>query len=159
MSTRRTMPGGRAEVRELERGPSGRVLCRWCRLEVPAGRRTFCSDFCVEEWRLRSDPGFLREKVFARDRGVCERCGLDCLAEFNRIRRMRGERRREAYEAWGIRPGQRASLWDADHVVPVVLGGGECDLDNLRTLCLKCHREGTAKLRRALEARRQAGLG
>jgi 5-methylcytosine-specific restriction endonuclease McrA len=26
-------------------------------------------------------------------------------------------------------------------------GGGECDLDNLRTLCLRCHRAATAQLR------------
>jgi hypothetical protein len=31
--------------------------------------------------------------------------------------------------------------------VPVVEGGGECDLSNLRTLCLKCHRNVTAQLR------------
>jgi hypothetical protein len=24
--------------------------------------------------------------------------------------------------------------------VPVAEGGGECDLSNMRTLCLKCHR-------------------
>ncbi|MGO9970456.1 MAG: HNH endonuclease [Bryobacteraceae bacterium] len=26
-------------------------------------------------------------------------------------------------------------------------GGGECDLENLRTLCVRCHREVTAELR------------
>jgi 5-methylcytosine-specific restriction endonuclease McrA len=29
----------------------------------------------------------------------------------------------------------------------VVEGGGECDLENIRTLCLKCHRAATAQLR------------
>jgi hypothetical protein len=32
--------------------------------------------------------------------------------------------------------------------VPVVEGGGECDLSNMRTLCVKCHRIATAELRR-----------
>lgn len=36
--------------------------------------------------------------------------------------------------------------WEADHILPVVEGGGECDLSNLRTLCLPCHRAETAKL-------------
>src|SRR5581483_7715613 len=27
------------------------------------------------------------------------------------------------------------------HILPVASGGGECDLSNMRTLCLKCHRE------------------
>ena len=44
----------------------------------------------------------------------------------------------------------RKSLWDADHLVPVVEGGGECDLENLRTLCLMCHRQETLALRRRL---------
>ena len=49
------------------------------------------------------------------------------------------------------------TLWDMDHIVPVVEGGGECDLDNLRTLCIWCHKRVTAELaaRRAEERRRQ----
>ena len=40
-------------------------------------RRTFCSDACVHEWRLRSSTSYLRECVFERDKGVCALCGLD----------------------------------------------------------------------------------
>jgi 5-methylcytosine-specific restriction endonuclease McrA len=140
------MPGGWVDPAELPRGPNGRCLCRWCNLEVPAGRRTFCSDFCVEEWKLRSDPGHLRDRTFERDKGVCAVCGLDCVAEFHRLRRLRGAARLRGFAAYGIRPGSRRSLWDADHIMPVVEGGGECDLANIRTLCLKCHRERTAEL-------------
>lgn len=144
---RRAMPGGRVCPEDLPTGAGGRALCRWCGLEVPRGRRTFCSDFCVHEWRLRSDPGYLRDQVLARDRGVCAQCGIDCLAEWNRIRRLRGERRVLAFHDWGLKPAKRRSLWDADHIVPVCEGGGECDLSNLRTLCLKCHRRVTGDLR------------
>ena len=49
--------------------------------------------------------------------------------------------------------GGKRSLWDADHVRPVAEGGGQCDLENLRTLCLCCHREVTADLRRRLKGR------
>ena len=147
------MPGGWADPAELPRGPNGRSLCRWCNLEVPVGRRTFCSDFCVEEWKLRSDPGHLRDRTFERDKGVCAACGLDCVAEFNRLRRLRGAARLRGFAGYGIRPGSRRSLWDADHIVPVVEGGGECDLENIRTLCLKCHRERTAALRKKRSAR------
>lgn len=147
MSTQRTMPGGFADPKSLERGPGGRPLCRWCELEIPLRRRTFCSDFCVHQWRLRSDPGYLREQVLARDRGICAVCKLDCVAEWRRLRRIRGERRVAALAAWGLTARSRKSLWDADHIVPVVEGGGECELSNLRTLCLRCHREATAALR------------
>jgi len=148
MSTKRTMPGGWADRNTLPRGPNGRNLCRWCNLEVPQGRRaTFCSAWCVEEWRLRSDPGYIREKVLERDHGVCAGCGVDCLHAERHLKQLRGAARLKALFDWGLRPGSRKSLWDADHIVPVVEGGGECDLENIRTLCLKCHRVATAELR------------
>ena len=34
-------------------------------------------------------------------------------------------------------------LWDADHIIPVKDGGGMCGLDNLRTLCISCHKKIT----------------
>jgi len=153
MSTTRTMPGGWADRNRLPKGGNGRNLCRWCSLEVPKGRLTFCSDWCVEEWRLRSNPGYLRDKTFERDRGVCALCGLDTVREFNRIRRLRGAARLRAFAQHGIRPRARHSLWDADHIAPVSVGGGECDLSNIRTLCLKCHRGVTAALRLRLAGR------
>lgn len=145
MSKRRSMPGGPSDRAALPRGENGRFRCRWCDLEVPAGRITFCSDWCVEEWKLRSDPGHLRERVFERDRGMCALCGIDCVAELHRLKRLRGASRLRAAAAW--RMGGRKSLWDADHILPVSEGGGECDLLNMRTLCLKCHRTYTAQLR------------
>lgn len=41
-------------------------------------------------------------------------------------------------------------IWDADHIQAVVEGGGECGLDNYRTLCCRCHKDETAKLRKKL---------
>jgi 5-methylcytosine-specific restriction protein A len=143
------MPGGWADRDNLAKGVNGRNLCRWCNLEVPKGRHTFCSDWCVEEWKLRSDPGYLRDKVLERDRGLCAVCGTDCLAAWLHLKRLRGAARLKLVRHWGV--GSRKSLWDADHVVPVVEGGGECDLANLRTLCLKCHRVATAQLRERLK--------
>lgn len=116
-------------------------------MEVPKGRQTFCSAFCVTEWRLRSDPSFLREKTFDRDRGICAECGIDTVAAFNELRKARGAARLRLLQRWALRTLNRRSLWDADHIVPVVEGGGACDLSNIRTLCLICHRKATAALR------------
>jgi hypothetical protein len=128
MSTRRTMPGGWVERK--------RGLCRWCGLEVPKGRFTFCSPYCVHEWKLRTDPGYLRGQVFARDKGVCAQCGVDTEALRRGKRKLDWRARKQFEKDWG----RRKNLWDADHILPVSQGGGECDLSNMRTLCLQCHR-------------------
>lgn len=50
------------------------------------------------------------------------------------------------------------ALWEADHIVPVVEGGGACGLDNYRTLCTPCHKSETAALAaRLAEARSPQG--
>jgi 5-methylcytosine-specific restriction protein A len=154
----RAMKGGRARGKPLPKGENGRNLCRWCSLEVPQRRITFCSDFCVEEWRLRSDPSYLRDQTFARDRGICAACRTDTVSEWNHIRRMRGQARTRALVKWGLKTLTRRSLWDADHIVPVAEGGGMCDLANIRTLCLNCHRRATAELRERLKAASRSPL-
>ena len=148
------MPGGYADRAALPIGPNGRVLCRWCNLEVPAGRRTFCSDWCVHEWRLRTDPGYLRDQVFARDHGICRLCTVDTHAAWLELKRARGGHRLKLLAHWGLRRINRKALWDADHILPVAEGGGECDLDNIRTLCLICHRRQTQELRHRLNGTR-----
>ena len=149
----RTKAGGWIKPSDVKRAPSGRPLCRWCEKEVPRRRRTFCSDICVREWKLRTDPGYLREQLFERDRGVCAQCGADTVALRRDMRKLDFAARRLFLKQWGLREGSRKSLWDADHVLPVAEGGGQCGLSNMRTLCLRCHREATAALRARLKAR------
>ncbi len=146
------MPGGRANLSALPRGAQGRVLCRWCASEVPKGRRSFCSAVCVHAWRLRTSHAYMRQQVFLRDRGICARCTVDTVEAYRLIRRSRGGSRQRLLSLWGLSALKRKSLWDADHIVPVIEGGGECDLANLRTLCVHCHRIAT----KALRSRRQA---
>jgi hypothetical protein len=145
----RTLAGGHIRRADLSTGPNGRPLCRWCELEILAKRRrTFCSDYCVHQWRLRTDPGYLRDQVFARDRGRCAVCQIDAVAAYAALKRARGAAREAGLRLYGMKTiSSRRSLWDADHVLPVAEGGGQCDLDNIRTLCLLCHREATARLR------------
>ncbi|KAA6460443.1 HNH endonuclease [Acidobacteria bacterium AB60] len=150
------MRGGWVDRKAVPRGPNGRGLCRWCSLEVPKGRYTFCSEDCVHEWKLRTQPGYVREQVFKRDKGFCSSCRLDTLAEARRLRYSRGAARRALLEHWGLKAYTRKSLWDADHIIPVIEGGGQCDLNNLRTLCLLCHRAATLELRRRIVAARRA---
>lgn len=62
---------------KAERGPDGRWSCRWCGGEVPKGRLKWCSEACVEAYKVRAWGSHARNLVFRRDHGVCAACGLD----------------------------------------------------------------------------------
>lgn len=165
MSTNRTARKAWVHPSKMPKGPNGRPLCRQCGTEVSGRRRTFCSDACVHAWKIVTDPGYVREQVFKRDRGVCALCGLDteALRKVVRTPFFTGEpgtlthRRNHPVKTMmdDLLPRNR-TLWDADHVIPVVEGGGECDLDNYRTLCVWCHKRETAALAARLAERRRA---
>jgi len=124
-------------------------MCRWCKGVVSGRRRTFCSDACVHEWRLRSSSSYLRECVFERDGGICAVCRVDTHKQRRRIMRLPFSERMRALQALqksGVIHKGRKSWWEADHILPVV-EGGDSNLDNLRTLCIPCHREATKALR------------
>jgi 5-methylcytosine-specific restriction endonuclease McrA len=106
----------------------------------------------VHEWKLRTQPAYLREQVGERDKGICALCGIDTIAAARELRFSRGTPRKSLLAHWGLRARSRKSLWDADHIVPVVEGGGECDLENIRTLCLRCHRTATRILRERIKS-------
>ena len=64
---------------------------------------------------------------------------------------------------WGLNEADQlpfeprdASWWEADHIVPVVEGGGGCGPEGYRTLCLRCHRIETARLAARLAEKRAA---
>jgi 5-methylcytosine-specific restriction enzyme A len=128
-----------------DRNDIGEAICRWCRAVVRAPRRTFCSDACVHEWKVRSSPGYVREKVWKRDAGVCRLCGFN-VGKAERLWRRQKRRAvgRHARQQWhAARP-----RWEADHIVPVADGGGECGLENYRLLCRDCHVQVTGEWRR-----------
>lgn len=128
MTTNRARPdAGFCNFKKLPRGPDGRACCRYCGVQVPVGRKSFCGDICVHEWKIRANPGYARSCCWKRDHGVCALCG------------------------------KVDSGWEADHIVPVVEGGGECGLSGYRTLCHGCHVNATNALRlRRMQARKQS---
>jgi hypothetical protein len=44
-------------------------------------------------------------------------------------------------------------LWHADHIIPVVCGGGACSRENLRVLCVPCHLKETKKVKKRARGR------
>jgi 5-methylcytosine-specific restriction protein A len=129
----------------------GYRCCRYCSGSILPPKRTFCSANCVHEYRLRSSGTYLRRQVYLRDRGICAICKIDTkelakqlsvlslsdptrdlLLLQNNINKTRVRKIKLRKNGGG--------LWDADHIVCVKDGGGECGLENIRTLCIKCHK-------------------
>jgi 5-methylcytosine-specific restriction protein A len=101
--------------------------------------------------------GAVRPYVFKRDQGVCGECGLD-TEEVRRyldtLHELHWKQWQQHLADWEI-PAGRENLWDADHIRPWSEGGAELGLENLRTLCLWCHKARTRRWHRErAEARR-----
>jgi 5-methylcytosine-specific restriction protein A len=139
---------------------NGKRPCRGCGGALPPRRSRWCGDACMERAYMALST-HARRRVFERDRGVCALCGCD--TDF--LRRIGWVlRRRDDVEAmwlvrqawgqertpWGVWSG--LPQWEADHIVPLVMGGTN-DLENYRTLCIPCHRRVTAELARARSRR------
>jgi 5-methylcytosine-specific restriction protein A len=142
------------------RDREGRALCRYCGGLVVAPRRTWCSDLCVEAAKIECGwTSVIRKALWDRDNGICARCELDVKTLPGRST-LSGRWRWRCAGEWDELRGRgfdpAASAWEADHVIPVVEGGGGCGLDGYRTLCRPCHVLVTAELRaRLAKARRR----
>lgn len=117
----------------------GAKRCRWCWGPVGKGRRTFCGDACVEEYRILHDWNFVRELVLKRDHGVCAMCGVDT---------------RKPRHAGSDRMYSTMFSFEVDHILPRH-DGGTNELTNLRLLCRPCHRGVTTAFARERARRRR----
>ncbi|KAL1531695.1 DNA helicase [Salvia divinorum] len=117
----------------------------------------FCGLGCFEEYRSRTSNRFLRQGLFQIEHGICTNCQLDCHQLVKHLRVLSVEKR-EAYIknvapniathkkmlAKLVQDPSEGNAWHADHIIPVYKGGGECKLENLRTLCIACHADVTS---------------
>lgn len=124
-----------------------RGTCRWCGATIlyedgtkrgQLDRRRRWHPVCVDRY-MESDPREARRRVRRRDRGICAQCGVDTYAI---RRRHRGRGATKQLRELGFKP--RKSLWELDHVVPLIEGGGH-EISNLQTLCTPCHKRKTAQ--------------
>jgi len=147
----------RPEIRFSD-APQGE--CRWCGEAIlfeagdkqgSVNRRRRWHQACVDTYN-ESDPREARRRVRKRDRGRCAMCRVDT----SKIRReVRGRGRAKQLRALGYKI--RGSLWELDHVVPLIDGGSH-ELANLQSLCTPCHKKKTADEARQRARCRQAEL-
>lgn len=132
----------------VARNDHGDPLCRYCRGVVIPPRRTICSKECVHEIRMRTSNQYARAFIYHRDRGVCSVCDVDTKKirdEYFQSSDPPAVLRKYSIPAsrkvWKRKLG--GGLFDVDHIVDVQHGGGSCGAENLRTLCISCHKKKT----------------
>jgi len=86
-----------------------------CNRTLPTHKRKWFSSDCrdaayIKFAIIKGDVSVIRTQIFLRDLGFCKNCGV------------------------------LSDDWQADHIIPVIDGGGACDLSNLQTLCIDCHK-------------------
>jgi 5-methylcytosine-specific restriction enzyme A len=148
-----------ANKTRLKHAPDGTPLCRQCGTPVKPPKRTFCCEACVSAWKLRTSGTYLRRVVFARDHGICALCGFNAPVMERKLKAAL----KRSHDEWNALREQlhlteheaMSSLWQADHIVPVIEGGGCASLTGLRTLCVTCHKRATAELRRKRAAEKK----
>lgn len=141
----------------------GYYLCRLCQSPCPEGERSWCSERCLKRYLTISSGEYVRSELFARDRGICALCGVDAAQMDAALTQLRDDLlhpllmtihpmiattlRAEGWTNIKLRGKgcyadalTSTSCWEADHIIPVSNGGGQCSIENYRTLCYVCHR-------------------
>jgi len=98
----------------------GYCACR-CGEKLTGRRTRWSSDKCrskayLEYCIIKGDSQVIRGRLFARDNGICKRCNMQL----------------NFYDKW-----------DADHRIPVYVGGGGITLAGYDILCIPCHKVKT----------------
>ena len=118
--------------------------------------------------QVRASSTAVRQQLFELEHGVCVKCGVDAHKVYAATKVLHPHDRAAHIQA---SPFANCSLamrqrmvnepspglfWQADHIVPVVEGGGQCSLFNYRTLCTPCHAAETSALRDRLRRAQMA---
>ena len=150
----------------------GYFLCRLCKRPCTGADRHWCSEECLRNYLLMSDGNYVRGQLFERDHGICSECGVHAQQMNDALNRLKDDLLHPLLmtihpmiittlrsEGWsnvkarghGSYPDaiDFTSCWEAHHIQSVEQGGGQCGLENYRTLCCVCHKRESARQAKA----------
>lgn len=158
--------------------PVGKNRSTWCSPACVEAFRLRCDPACIRRHIERTRP--LVCAICGRDiawlKGLKHRASRAHTAHYHidqpcyhpghtwdkRWMNRRGHKNRRRIARWA-RLGHHlpqwlasrglAGIWEADHVVPVIEGGGLADESNYRILCVPCHKRETARLRKRMQVK------
>lgn len=86
MSTKR-----RESAKRLKNADGVTICSCGCGRIPKPPRQTWFSAECVNQWREKNDPAYIRQQLKKRDKGICAACGCDSEAEFQAWTRSHAE--------------------------------------------------------------------
>lgn len=132
--------------------------CAYCGVPIVGRRKKWCGKTCgyqafTEVMARRGNSKALRELALERDNGICAKCGVDSLKLYRILSAAEGVAYWDDARLHPNRPhfillkdlvqklgyGLVQTLWQADHIIEVRHGGSH-EMDNIQTLCIKCHK-------------------
>jgi len=123
----RLLPGVRYELRQpplwMELNIwEGKCWCGKPKKLFEPLQRKYCTGKHANLWfySIRCYWDAFRHQVFERDKGKCTECGVKIMSALN-----------------------QDLMYEVDHIHAISLGGSCFDLENVRTLCRKCHNKKT----------------
>ncbi|KAK3611454.1 hypothetical protein CHS0354_032734 [Potamilus streckersoni] len=138
--------------------------------EKNAWKTRFCSYQCAQDYWIQTSASYCRDKVLEAEHGICQLCGFDAQSFYKHVRDTSNLQKRAELISQSkfstltgkqkeqmVRKPVEGQFWHVDHILPVFEGGGECDIDNLRTLCVICHQKITANQARKRAIVRKLG--
>ncbi len=143
-------------------GGCGKIRDDWV---VKRLRYNTCSTDCTDKMNTNykifgwSD---MRERVFERDKYVCVICKNETIQSLIEEETKFLEQHLKVFDPehkqhlfiTRLREWLKSQL-DADHIIPVSLGGDEWSFDNIQTLCKQCHKNKTKKDMKKISAERK----
>ena len=125
--------------------------CAWCAAELPARRRTWCSDRCGDAFWTNHWWTLARGAAKRRDKYRCIQCGHKPPTRPSKKTAGSHATYLAAMRAW--RKTKRTDRLEINHIVPCNGSHGilSCShhLENLETLCVSCHRVHTSAIVRS----------
>ncbi|XP_048735505.2 DNA annealing helicase and endonuclease ZRANB3-like [Ostrea edulis] len=131
----------------------------------------FCSQICMDKYWIQTNSSYCRDQVYEAEHGICQMCNFDAHSLYKQIRNTEDMQRRvdilHSSKFDKLNPKQKEKIvknpaagqfWHVDHIRPVWEGGGQCDIDNFRTLCVLCHQKLTAQQARKRATIRKLGV-
>ena len=118
----------------------------WCGKLIVKPRRRYCSDRHYNLWYFSINTRWesFRDQVLRRDNYICQECGYQPKV-------IKGK------YSWDYDHVDDRYL-QADHILAIINGGMCFDLENIRTLCVDCHKKKTANDIREKFVKRKAEL-